>query len=430
MKVRFTLILMFMLTLSACNQTSNDTGEISEGGKDIITIRVAWWGASQARHEYTTKVIEMYEKQNPSVNIEPEFGNWDDYWKRLAPMAAANELPDVIQMDMAFLREYGEKGLLEDLSPYIENKTIDVSSIPEYVYQSGMVDDKLYGFILGVNVLSVISNDELLEKAGVTIDGENWTWDEMEEIAIKIKQNANVYGSNGMDPPDVFFPYYLRTKGEEFYKEDGSGLAYTDDQLFIDYFEQQVRLVEKQAFPTPDEGAAARGVEEDFIVRGTSAITWNYSNQYAGFDQFTDAPLTLHLPPEHQENQALFLKPSMLFSIPKSSKQKEEAAKFINFFVNNIEVNKLIKGERGVPVSTKVSEAIKPELSDGEKKIIEYVEEASRLTNEFYPPDPIGSSQVMDLLKNISDQILFKKMTPEEGAKKFRREAEAILKNN
>ncbi|KKI91937.1 sugar ABC transporter substrate-binding protein [Bacillus sp. SA1-12] len=427
--IRITLILMFMLTLSACDQNNRDTSEVSGGGEDNITIRVAWWGASQSRHEYTTKIIEMYEKQNPNVNIEPEFGNWDDYWKRLAPMAAANELPDVIQMDMAFLREYGEKGLLEDLSPYIENETIDVSSIPEHVYQSGMVDDKLFGFILGVNVLSVITNDELLEKAGVSIE-ENWTWEDMEQIALKIKQNANVYGSNGMDPPDVFFPYYLRTKGEAFYKEDGTGLAYTDDQLFIDYFEQQVRLIEKQAFPTPDEGAAARGVEEDFIVKGTSAITWNYSNQYAGFDQFTDAPLTLHLPPEHLENQSLFLKPSMLFSIPKSSKQKEEAAKFINFFVNNIEANKLIKGERGVPVSTKVSDAIKPELSSGEMKIVEYVEEASKRTNEFYPPDPIGSAQVMELLKNISDQILFQKITPEEGAKKFRSQAEAILKDN
>jgi multiple sugar transport system substrate-binding protein len=287
----------------------------------------------------------------------------------------------------------------------------------------------MYGFTLGINVLSVITNDDILQKSGINFDGNSWTWNDMEQVTLDIKRKANVYGSNGMNPPDIFFPYYLRTKGEKFYKEDGTGLAYTDDQLFVDYFERQVRLIDGNAFPTPDEGAAVRGVEDDFIVKGTSAITWNYSNQYAAFDQLTDAPLTLHLPPEHLENKALFLKPSMLFSVPKSSKHKDEAAKFINFFVNNVAANKLIKGERGVPVSAKVSEAIKPELTEGESKIVKYVEDAKEITNEYYPPDPIGSGEVMKALKDISDQILFKKITPEEGAKKFRAQANNILQD-
>ncbi|OAS82057.1 sugar ABC transporter substrate-binding protein [Metabacillus litoralis] len=421
------LIFVFLFTFTACSSESKTkTGDGGGSGEESITLRVAWWG-SQTRHEYTTKVIEMYEKENPNVNIKAEFAYWDDYWRKLAPMAAANELPDVFQMDMAYLSQYGEIGLLENLTPYIEDETIDVSSIDESVLTSGKIGDKMYGFTLGINVLSVITNDDILQKSEINIDGNSWTWSDMEQVALDIRKKANVYGSNGMSPPDIFFPYYLRTKGEKFYKEDGTGLAYTDDQLFVDYFERQVRLIDGHAFPTPDEGAAVRGVEDDFIVKGTSAITWNYSNQYAAFDQLTDAPLTLHLPPEHLENKALFLKPSMLFSVPKSSKHKDEAAKFINFFVNNVAANKLIKGERGVPVSTKVSEAIKPELTEGESKIVKYVEDAKKITSEYYPPDPIGSGEVMKALKDISDQILFKKITPEEGAKKFRAQADNIL---
>ncbi|GAA3329109.1 hypothetical protein GCM10020331_075810 [Ectobacillus funiculus] len=48
-------------------------------------------------------------KEHPNVHIEAEFANWDDYWKKLAPMAAANQLPDVMQMDTAYLSQYGEK---------------------------------------------------------------------------------------------------------------------------------------------------------------------------------------------------------------------------------------------------------------------------------------------------------------------------------
>ena len=60
----------------------------------------------------------------------------------------------------------------------------------------------------------------------------------------------------------------------------------------------------------------------------------------------------------------------------------------------------------------------------------EYVERATEYAGEAEPPEPIGSAEVIKLLKDTSDQILFKKITPEEGAAKFRKEADAILKRN
>ncbi|MDS9998508.1 ABC transporter substrate-binding protein [Bacillus atrophaeus] len=407
----------------------SSAGEEASGKKEDITLRIAWWGG-QPRHDYTTKVIELYEKKNPHIHIEAEFANWDDYWKKLAPMSAAGQLPDVIQMDTAYLSQYGKKGQLEDLTPYTKDGTIDVSSIKQNKMSGGMLDGKLYGFTLGVNVLSVIANDELLKETGVEIDSENWTWSDYEKLAFQVQEKTGVYGSNGMHPPDIFFPYYLRTKGERFYKEDGTGLAYQDDQLFVDYFERQVRLVNQKTSPTPDESAQIKGMEDDFIVKNKSAATWNYSNQYAAFAQLTDAPLSLYLPPEQMKEKALTLKPSMLFSVPKSSEHKKEAAKFIDFFINSEEANLLIKGERGVPVCDKVAEAIKPKLNEEETKIVEYVEAASKNISKADPPEPVGSAEVIKLLKDTSDQILYQKVTPEKAAKTFRKQANDILKRN
>lgn len=418
------LSLVCVFFFSGCS-----AGEEASGKKEDITLRIAWWGG-QPRHDYTTKVIELYEKKNPHVHIDAEFANWDDYWKKLAPMSAAGQLPDVIQMDTAYLAQYGKKNQLEDLTPYTKDGTIDVSSIDENMLSGGKIDNKLYGFTLGVNVLSVIANEDLLKKAGVSINQENWTWEDYEKLAYDLQEKAGVYGSNGMHPPDIFFPYYLRTKGERFYKEDGTGLAYQDDQLFVDYFERQLRLVKAKTSPTPDESAQIKGMEDDFIVKGKSAITWNYSNQYLGFARLTDSPLSLYLPPEQMQEKALTLKPSMLFSIPKSSEHKKEAAKFINFFVNNEEANQLIKGERGVPVSDKVADAIKPKLNEEETNIVEYVETASKNISKADPPEPVGSAEVIKLLKDTSDQILYQKVSPEKAAKTFRKKANEILERN
>jgi len=166
-----------------------------------ITLRVAWWGG-QPRHDYTLKVIEMYQQQNPHVKIEPEYASFDDYWKRLAPQAAANELPDVLQMDLMYIVQYGEKGQLEDLTPYL-GSIIKTDDISENVINGGKVGDKLYGFNLGVNTLQVHYDPELLKQAGVTLD-QNWTWDDYERIALEVKQKTGLYFDTSLRP-EVFF---------------------------------------------------------------------------------------------------------------------------------------------------------------------------------------------------------------------------------
>jgi multiple sugar transport system substrate-binding protein len=421
------LCLLLLLSITACSSSSEeDSGGNGEIESNKVTLRVAWWGG-QPRHDSTIKVIEMYEKKNPNVKIVAEYANWDDYWKKLAPMAATSQLPDVIQMDTAYLFQYGIKDQLKDLTQYIKDGTIGSSSIDENAISGGMIADKLYGFTLGSNVLTVIANDDMLEETGIKMDDENWTWNDFEKIALDVQNRTGKYGTNGMNPAHVFFPYYLRTQGERFYSEDGTGLGYSDDKLFTQYFERQLRLVDANAFPTPDVEAHIKGLEDEFIVTGESAMTWNWSNQFSGFAQSAQSPLSLNLPPEQAEETALFLRPSMFFSIPKSSKQKKEAAKFIDFFVNNVEANKLIKGDRGVPVSSKVVKAIKPELAEVETKIFDYVEKASQNVSASDPPDPLGSAEVMKVLQDISEQILFKKITPEDGARSFREQAENIL---
>ncbi|MEC0233770.1 extracellular solute-binding protein [Paenibacillus kribbensis] len=415
-----------LLSVAACDL--NDKGNHEEESEKV-TLRVAWWG-DQSRHDYTLKVIQMYEKENPNVKIVEEYANWEDYWKRLAPMAAASQLPDVIQMDRAYLFQYGEKGRLDDLTPYLKNGMIDTRSIDENAISGGRIAGKLYGFTLGSNVLSVITNDNLLKEAGIKIEDENWTWDDFEKAAIKVKNATDVYGTNGMYPADVFFPYYLRTQGSRLYNENGTGLGYTDDQLFVDYFKRQLRLVDAKAFPTPDVRAHIAGINDELIVAGKAAMSWNWSNQYSGFAESAKSPLSIKLPPEYANETALFLRPSMFFSIPKSSKQKEQAAKFINFFVNNMEANKLIKGDRGVPVSSKVIKGIKPELTEAETKIFDYVEKASQNVRTTDPIEPLGNAEIMKALDNLSEQILFKKMTPEDGARSFRKQAETILGKN
>ncbi|MEX2415997.1 MAG: extracellular solute-binding protein [Paenibacillaceae bacterium] len=406
--------------------TTNDKQEDVKDEKEPVTLRVAWWGG-QPRHDYTLEVIKMYELKNPHVKIEPEYASWDDYWKKLAPQAAANELPDIMQMDLSYLAQYGGKGQLEDLNSYLGNG-INVSSISDGAVSGGMLNGELFGFNLGVNALQVHYDPELLKKIGVDSIDPNWTWDDYKELGKKAA-DAGLYLETGLRP-EVFFGYYLRQKGQHLYAADGTQLGYTDDQLFIDFFNMTTDMVKIGASPTPDVSAQVKGAEDDPMVKGNAVSIFQWSNQYVGVHQVANRPIEMHPLPGPNGKEGLYLKPSMFFSVSKNSKQKEEAAKFIDFFVNDIEANKLIKGDRGVPVSSVVQEGLKPLLSEENQKVFDYIAWAEKNSSVGDPPDPIGTAEIINLFTTYNEQMKYDKISVADAAKQFREEANAILAKN
>ncbi|TDF97729.1 ABC transporter substrate-binding protein [Paenibacillus piri] len=400
----------------------------ANASKAPVKLRIAWWGG-QARHDYTLKVIDMYQQKYPNVKIEPEYASFDDYWKKLAPQAAANDLPDMIQMDLSYLSQYGGRGLLEELRAYTKNNKIDVSAVSPNTLASGEYNGKLYQITLGINALGATVDPELAKKAGASVPDKDWTWDDMEALGKQLKANGKLL----MDYMryDVYFPYYLRTVDQKMYAADGASLGYADDKPFIDYYKRYQRWYDAGYLLPLDKLAQKKFTpEDDEMVLGNSFGSFAWSNQYVAWNSAAKRPTELIPIPGPNGNKGLYLKASMGFSITKNSKQKEEAAKFISFFVNDIEANRIIKGERGVPISSKVKEALKPVLKPEESKVFDYVAWAEANSSPGDPPNPIGSVEVEKLLKDISEQILYKKIAVEDAAVKFRKEANAILAQN
>jgi multiple sugar transport system substrate-binding protein len=126
-------------------------------------------------------------------------------------------------------------------------------------------------------------------------------------------------------------------------------------------------------------------------------------------------------------SDGLYLKPGMFFSVSQNSEHKEAAADFLNFFMNDIEANKLILGDRGVPGSSEVKEALMSEVSEAQAQVFEYVEWAEQNSSPMGAPDPAGAGEVIELLDTMSEQISYGQITPEEAAESFRSQAEGML---
>ncbi|HMQ52959.1 MAG TPA: sugar ABC transporter substrate-binding protein [Anaerolineae bacterium] len=415
------------------SQPIADTGGSAVDGENI-DLRIAWWGPKD-RHDRTIEVIEMYEAENPNVEITFEFSGWEDYWTKMTTQAAGGNLPDVMQQDYARLEEWVSRGLMMPLDDYVESGTIDLSNVPEASIDGGRIDGQLYGINLGNNSQMVILDADAFERAGVELPPQDWTWQDFEEIALKLHEELGIWGIGlGLTNEQLWKSLYLG-HGEWAYAEDGSQLGYSDDQIFVDYLNMLLRLQEAGAMLSrEDELAQFTGVgpENDPIVTGQAAMAIYWSNQITAIQNAAGEDrnfILTHLPRPEGGQPSNYLKPSMFFSITTQAQHPDEAARFINYFINDVEANEVLLAERGVPISPEIQQALEPLLGPPQRAAFEYVKRVEEDNSPIRPPDPPGHG---DLVANVwfpevIDPVMFGLISPEEGAAQLREMGTQIL---
>ena len=125
-----------------------------------------------------------------------------------------------------------------------------------------------------------------------------------------------------------------------------------------------------------------------------------------------------------------YLKPSMFLSVSVDSQNPEEAAKLINFWTNSVECNEILLGERGVPVSSVVSEAILPKMSESEQQVVDYINNVvTPKCSAVSPASPNGATEVYSVIYQLEEAICYGEKTPAEAAKEVLTKGNEILNN-
>jgi multiple sugar transport system substrate-binding protein len=402
-----------------------------EAAPEPVELHFAWWG-SQTRHDRTIAVIELFMEQNPHINITYEFSSFGDYWPLLATKAAAGELPDVIQQDYAYFKQYVTDGLIIPLDPYVDDGTIDLSNVPDEAIDGGRVDGQLYALSLGTNSQSFVIDVDLFEQAGVPLPAPDWTWADFEETVLAVHESLGIYGlDGGLTNPQIINGYLL-SLGQGLYNDDGTGLGFTDQQLLVDYFSMMVRLQEAGAIRSrEDEVASPSTLEDNTFVRSESAMYFAHTNQFVGLANAAGEGRNLMMVPvpraEGFTQSANYLKPSMFFSISAHSDHPVESAMFIDFFTNSEEANAILGPERGVPISTAIQDVMKPTLTPAEAAPFDFL--ASLDVSPIRPPDPAKHGEIQTNIAGplVIDPLLFGELTPEEAAEVYISEINALL---
>lgn len=375
---------MAVTSLAACG--GSDSGKDSEGGSsDSLTM--AWWG-NQVRNERTQQALDAY-KEESGITVSGQFYQWGDYWSKMATSAAGKKMPDVIQMDMSYIQQYVDKGQLLDLTPYIEDGTLDTSNISEDIVNMGKVGDGIYGIAAGTSASCMFYNKTLLDELGITIN-DNMTLDEFIDISKQVYEETG-YRSN-LYHYGLYMDMYARAN--DIQASDKLGGDSADD--YLPYFE-----------------TLETGIKEGCQISPSQAAD-------------TDSALTTI--PTTDPQKSNYVKPAMYFSVSADTANPEEAVKLLNYLTNSETAYDILLAERGVPASTAISEAIMDKLSPAEQENANFVNNVIAPNSSPMPPFPVeGSTEAQDLLRKLEEKVKYGEYTAQQAADEYFTEANKML---
>jgi multiple sugar transport system substrate-binding protein len=414
--------------LAGCAPGSQGGGGAQEGGAGgeggQVNLALTWWG-NPTRNKNTQALIDTYMKANPNVKIEGQPGEFASYWDKLATQTAGGQAPDIIQMDMNYIAEYGARGALLDL------KDVDVSKFVEGTVEPGRINDTLVGVNAGINSPEIFANPKVFDKAKVEIpDDTTWTWDQLSEVAAETASKAGVpLGLTAFFTSDQMFRAFLRQNGKELFTPEGLAFEAPDAQA---WFDLMVKFQKAKAIGSPEQISeeAGKPLDESAIVVGKAAMQHFHSNQLEAVDAASGESMRIlrfpSLAGKATERKAWY-KASMLWTASAKTKNPEAVVAWIDWFSNSTEAADIEKAERGIPPNGELQEHVTPSLSPAQQTVSKFITDIKPELAETPIAPPPGGGTLGMVMGRYETDILFGKTSTAEAAQKFVAEVKSNL---
>ena len=291
----------------------------------------------------------------------------------------------------------------------------------------------IYAVCAGVNAPALLYNKTLTDQLGIEVPEINLTWEQFVEISRKIYDETGVgvvYGQGNSENP---LTYYARGLGyQELWNADG--VIPTAEEM-AGYFQRLISAVEEGWLYDTDRIANVNVTDlaQNPLVYGTTndVRTWcafAFSNQIAAFQKAADADgITLGITSWASDNPVAsnYMKPSQFFSVTTDTKNPDLAVAFLNYLINDVEANTILRAERGVPANSDVAAAIADKVNEIDPTyglVVSYLALVENNSSPIFPPLPgYAGTANNDVIQRLSDEALLKnpEISAEEAGEDF-----------
>ncbi|HEY6799509.1 MAG TPA: extracellular solute-binding protein [Agromyces sp.] len=411
------------LVLTGCSGGGGDTAETYNPDEEV-TLNFAFWG-NDVRAAMYDEALAAFNEEYPNITVKSSFLGFPEFWEKRQTEAAGGGLPDVMQFDYSYLRQYSENGLLLDLEPYLGN-IIDTEPLSENILGIGVVNGETTGIPTSTNAWGMYTNPKLLDQVGVT-EFEGGSWEDYNDWMKQVTDAGagTIWGGTDWTGRIQNFEVQMRAQGQDLFTDEGEP----------NFTEEDLTAFWEQAAPIRENGTVIdqQRLEEVYPLSGfdaaltASELTWdNFGAGYLGNLGADFTELGLIEPPITEEGaQDLYLKPSMLHSIASTTDHPEAAATLLNFLVNAPEVGAAFGTNRGLPASETQLEGA--ELDPLGEQIRDYEASIEDRLGDAPPVPIVGYGTLEEKFRLLGQELGYGTVTVEQAVEQFFNEMEIVL---
>lgn len=399
-----------------------DTGNNTPAAKTTISFMHLWpEGSSKQQNAIVNKIIADYQTAHPNVTVKTEVLDNEQYKSKLKVLSASNELPDVgMTWAAGFLEPYVKGDLFAPLDDLLHGSLKD--KFVAGTTEAYAVEGNTYAFPVELNITPVYYNKAIFAQYGL---GVPQTYDDFLNVVRKLAA-SNVapiaLGNRDRWTGSLWYMYLAqRIGGNDPLRKAVERSGSFEDPSLIKAAGEIQRLVDMNAFSKGFNGLSNEESKSEFIS-GKAAMflagTWELPN-------FTTNP---DIPKEFKDNVGFFKfppvsggkgdvngwvgGPGVALFVAENSKVKEEAKKFVEYFVD--QWGKVSVTDAGVIPATKVDTS-KVQLP---KLYIDLLNELNNASDLTLFADVQMKASAAETHLNMIQALFGKAVTPEEFAKK------------
>jgi multiple sugar transport system substrate-binding protein len=339
--------------------TGNDGGGADAGPVTLTFQSLAFQDTTIAA---TEEIVDAWNEENPDITVELQQGSWDNVHDQLVTQFQGGTAPDIIHDESADIMGFANQGYLANLEPHLSDEVKD--DVSEDVWGTVTAED---GSIVAAPTLMqsyvVFANTDAFEAAGVEVPtGDELTWDEFQGLAQQLTTDGKFGVGWGLKQPTAtVMNLALGFDGTFFENEDGAST--------IDVGEEELevpRRIHEMAYTDASLDPVS------LTQSGSDVLPGFFSGTYAMYvggnyvaQQITEsAPEGFNwavLPPLAGDAGSKQAANPQTMSVAAESENVEEAAQFIDFFMQPDNQAKLAQGDWLIPASAEARELVAAE---------------------------------------------------------------------
>lgn len=325
--------------LAACGSKGNG------GSSDGHLVFQIWDQGQKAGME---AMAEAYTKEHEGVTIEVQAVGWDEYWTKLEASATSNSMPDIFWMHSNQIYKYADNDILADCSDIVDAANYSEVSVANATGSDG----KIYGVPKDKDIVGLLYNKELFDKAEVEYPDDTWTWDDLESASQQIYDKTGKYGYMTYSHDQIGYWNFVYQNGGQILNDDGTKAEYTEAAT-ADAIRYYVEIQKNDWCPTQEQFANTGAAEMFFSGEGAMyyAGNWDLINlctTYGDMNGKWDVAMLPKCPNPANGDGRASISNSVSYATAAKGKNKELAMDFLKF-LGSEEAQK-IQGESGAAI--------------------------------------------------------------------------------